>query len=510
MSLTAAFSFTGGLSWAQIAFSVAGVILLWNIISSVVAWYKLRHIPGPFFASFTYLWSFWAAYSGRSNFIMAEGQKKYGSVMRVAPDAITIFDPETLLRINSARSPYVKSPWYDGVRFDYRGFNVISLINRDEHYKRKAKLLPAFAGKNVAALEAKVDEWFAVLISTIRARIAKGEEMMEIGLLIQYFQVDMISELSMGKSWGDLKDNKDHFGYLKMNDYVVPAVQNLGYLPAARALYSSQWFMKIFGPKTTDTSGLGLFLGVLQDEVQRRFSENAEKPKESRDLLDSWMKQGVTADECQFDLALLVPAGTETSVMMVRGTLLLLMSSPRVYRTLKQEIRDGIATGRISNPITHDEAKSLEYTQAVVREGLRVMVPINFGFAKRVPESGDTICGKFIPGGTDVYPNYHALMRCKEVFGEDADIFRPERFLDSGSDVAYMSKVVDLAFGGGRWLCLGKLVALLEMNKIFVELFRNFDFQIATPEEPWKRLAYSTYIVHDFWARVTEDTTMAQ
>ncbi len=81
MSLTAAFSFTGGLSWAQIAFSVAGVILLWNIISSVVAWYKLRHIPGPFFASFTYLWSFWAAYSGRSNFIMAEGQKKYGSVM---------------------------------------------------------------------------------------------------------------------------------------------------------------------------------------------------------------------------------------------------------------------------------------------------------------------------------------------------------------------------------------------------------------------------------------------
>ncbi|KAI0426829.1 cytochrome P450 [Xylaria sp. FL1042] len=546
MSLLAASRVLEKLSWSQAALSVGGVVFLWYTVSSIAAWYRLRHIPGPFFASFSHIWSFLIARSGRSHLIIAANHKKYGRVLvcidisltwslsllvsrgqassmmlkqealadicpyikRIAPDAITIFDPETLLRINSARSPYTRSNWYHSARIDYRGDSVISELDLDRHGKRKAKLAPAFTGKNVAVLEAKVDKWLASLVDAIRTRIAKGEETMEIGKLIQYFQVDMISELSMGRPWGDLKEDKDHFGYLRMSDLMVPFVQTVGFIPAFRAIYSSQRFMKVFGPKTTDTGGLGLFMGLLQDEVESRFSEDAERPKENRDLLDDWIKHGLPPDECQRDLSLLLPAGTETSVMMMRGTLLLLMSSPRVYWKLKQEIKDGVATGRISSPVTNEEARSLEYTQAVVQEGFRMMVPINFGFPKRVPDSGDTICGKFIPGGTDVFPNYHCLMRCQEVFGEDADSFRPERWLDGGPNLAYMSKVVDFAFGGGRFTCLGKPVAIIEMNKVFIELFRRFDFQTAKPEKPWVRKAYASWVVHDFWARVTEDKTI--
>ncbi|KAI0802142.1 cytochrome P450 [Xylaria sp. FL0064] len=508
MTLLAVSRVFEGLSWSQITCSVAGVVFLWYTVTSAVVWYRLRLIPGPFLASFSHVWSFWVACTGRSDVIIAETQKKYGPVLRIAPDAITISDPETLLRINSARSLYTRADWYHSARLDYRGDSIISELDVDKHGKRKAKLAPAFTGKNVAVLEAKLDKWLVSLMDAIRARIAKGEATMEIGKLIQYFQVDLISELSMGKPWGDLKEDKDHFGYLVTSAFLVPFVQTVGFLPVLRAIYASPQFMKIFGPKPTDTSGIGLMMRVLQDEVESRFNESVERPKQSRDILDDWMTHGLAADECQFDLSLLLPAGTETSVMMMRGTLLLLMSSPKVYWKLKQEIKDGIATGRISSPATNEEARSLEYMQAVVQEGLRLMVPINFGFAKRVPESGDTICGKYIPGGTDVYPNYRCLMRRQDVFGEDADLFRPERWLGGGPNVAYMSKVVDLAFGGGRFTCLGKPLATIEMNKIFIELFRNFDFQTATPEKPWVRKAYGSFIVHEFWARVTEDETM--
>lgn len=75
------------------------------------------------------------------------------------------------------------------------------------------------------------------------------------------------------------------------------------------------------------------------------------------------MKHGLPEIECQLDLSLLVPAGSETSAMMIRGTLLHLMSSPVIYQKLKQEIRDEIAAGRISNPVTNEEAKSLEYSE---------------------------------------------------------------------------------------------------------------------------------------------------
>jgi cytochrome P450 len=146
------------------------------------------------------------------------------------------------------------------------------------------------------------------------------------------------------------------------------------------------------------------------------------------------------------------------------------MSSPVVYGKVKQEIRNGIAAGRISDPITNEEAKKLEYIQALIREGLRLMPPIASGFPKRVPAAGDTICGQFIPGGTDVYPNLYCLMHNKDVFGDDAEVFRPERFLGKGPDVARMVKTVDFSFGSGRYMCLGKVLAQIELNKIFVEV----------------------------------------
>lgn len=97
--------------------------------------------------------------------------------------------------------------------------------------------------------------------------------------------------------------------------------------------------------------------------------------------------------------------------------------------------------------------------------------PAITGFSKRVPPEGDTICGKLVPGGTDIFVNVCAMLRNKEVFGEDADTFRPERFLEgSEAERAQLIKQVDLVFGHGRWMCPGKTLAWIELNKIFVEV----------------------------------------
>lgn len=58
-----------------------------------------------------------------------------------------------------------------------------------------------------------------------------------------------------------------------------------------------------------------------------------------------------------------------------------------------------------------------------------------------------------------------------EVFGADAEVFRPERFLEcDDKQKTYMLRTIDLIFGHGRWLCLGKPLAVMELNKIFVEV----------------------------------------
>ena len=92
-------------------------------------------------------------------------------------------------------------------------------------------------------------------------------------------------------------------------------------------------------------------------------------------------------------------------------------------------------------------------------------------YPKSVPPEGDVIHGKFIPGGTAIGMNTGALVRSTALFGADADIFRPERFLEADEVArAEMERNVELVFGYGRWMCAGKPVAFMELNKIFFKV----------------------------------------
>jgi cytochrome P450 len=77
-----------------------------------------------------------------------------------------------------------------------------------------------------------------------------------------------------------------------------------------------------------------------------------------------WLKHGLTPAEAELDLSLQVPAGTETSISTIRAIMMYLMTAPNIYQRLKQEIADGIQQGRISSPITSEEARNFSYLQA--------------------------------------------------------------------------------------------------------------------------------------------------
>lgn len=91
---------------------------------------------------------------------------------------------------------------------------------------------------------------------------------------------------------------------------------------------------------------------------------------------------------------------------------------------------------------------------------------------KVVPTGGDTFFGNYVPAGTAICFNTAALLHSKEVFGDDSDIFRPERFteLKGERERRDMERNVELAFGSGQWQCVGKRLAFMELNKIVFEV----------------------------------------
>lgn len=92
-------------------------------------------------------------------------------------------------------------------------------------------------------------------------------------------------------------------------------------------------------------------------------------------------------------------------------------------------------------------------------------------FPKVVPEGGENILGYKIPAGTAIGVNMSAMLRSKELFGADADMFRPERFMDlDETSRKQMERDAELAFGNGQWMCVGKTIAFMEINKSVFEV----------------------------------------
>lgn len=104
-----------------------------------------------------------------------------------------------------------------------------------------------------------------------------------------------------------------------------------------------------------------------------------------------------------------------------------------------------------------------------------------------VPPSGATICGEYFPPGVTVGCNPYIVHRDRGVFGEDADVFRPERWLEE-KRAKEMDKSI-ITFGGGNRTCVGKNISLMEMQKLVPQLvpqlMRYFEFSLGDKDAEW-------------------------
>lgn len=109
--------------------------------------------------------------------------------------------------------------------------------------------------------------------------------------------------------------------------------------------------------------------------------------------------------------------------------------------------------------------------------------------------------GHFLPARTEIGISMWCLSRNKSVYGEDAAVFRPERWLESEERAKYFDKV-DTVFGAGHNTCIGKNIALIEVWKTVVEIIRNFEISVTDPAKPWKSHNALMFLQSEFYATI--------
>ncbi|OHE92093.1 benzoate 4-monooxygenase cytochrome P450 [Colletotrichum orchidophilum] len=491
------FQSAAALRWGSLAQGFGLVLVVYLLTTTVKSWTRLSHIPGPFLSSLSY----WSMFRIRTRGSRAYTEyvnlsTKYGDLVRIGPNDLITSDVQLIRRMSAAKSTYGRSSWYKATRLDPYHDMMGSVLDKSVHHSLRTKLQPGYLGKDIPGLETSIDSGIADLVSLIQrsyaikfasstpeqSGIAEPPErtLVDFGRLAHYYAMDARSRMSFGQPLGLLRNDTDVFGLVAISNLAIDVLQFFTDIPPLQWIGTSDLTLRLFGPKPTDKSGFGKIMGLAKEHVAARFGPNAiDEP----DLLGSFIRRGLDQRSAQSEIMFPMVAGSDTAGKAIKWTLHYILANQSVYKSLAREVENAIIDGMISDPISYEEAQRLPYLQAVIYESLRVRPPFSGLVMKQVGPDGDIYNGIMLPAGTRIGHDITSVTHNKCLFGQDADLFRPERWLEAEPDtVKSWKKQTELVFGVGRWQCTGKSVAFLELNKIFVQLIRNFEFQPSNAE----------------------------
>lgn len=179
-------------------------------------------------------------------------------------------------------------------------------------------------------------------------------------------------------------------------------------------------------------------------------------------------------------------AGHETTSVTVTWMLHVFSIYPEVQRKVRQEMLEHIGRPTETNrsPLIYDTLNGLPYLSACVKELLRFIPPVPT--TSRVAAEDDTVLGYDIPKGTQVFFSPAALHKLKSVYGEDAEEFKPERWMDPTTLTEEQRRSTKFVTSDMSWAyapfltgprnCIGSKFATIETKIILYYLLINLEY----------------------------------
>ena len=146
--------------------------------------------------------------------------------------------------------------------------------------------------------------------------------------------------------------------------------------------------------------------------------------------------------------------------------------NPDVQKRLQDELHNA-EKGMIPSKeaiLSYDQALQLPYLSACIRESLRYTPSIAQIPRESPPGTGLKLLGEYVPPGTSVSTSAWMVGRDPTLYGEDADIYRPSRWLEAAPDQLKQRDKLDFTFGYGARKCLGRHVASIQLWKAVAEV----------------------------------------
>ncbi|KAI3616472.1 cytochrome p450 [Moniliophthora roreri] len=206
-------------------------------------------------------------------------------------------------------------------------------------------------------------------------------------------------------------------------------------------------------------SPLKFYLSIKELVVQKQESESSF----CKMLIETHDQHGLDDLESAWLAAILYVGGYETTLVTIEWLIVAMLAFPDVQQKVQAEIDAVIGQARIP---TLADMENLPYMRAVVKEVRTSYVGVlRFQWADFMLRlrQDDIYEGYHIPKGSWIIPSVLAMNHDPATYGQDPDVFRPERFLnEDGTHKESPSDTKDeghYSFGFGRRICPGRHLA---------------------------------------------------
>ncbi|KAI9164046.1 Cytochrome P450 monooxygenase lcsI [Paramyrothecium foliicola] len=416
--------------------------------------------------------------------------RRYGPVLRIAPNEVTFAQPEAwkdIFQYRPGHAEFLKDAiWWRGP--PGKPDSLLSAIHPEEHARIRKALAPAFTTRALRSQEVIVHRYVNLLVerlSEITDSSANHEAEVDILPWLNFTTFDVFGDLGFGESFDCLEQSKYHpwiallFNSVKAASFIsaaryYPVIEKLLFkmIPASLRKMADDHYRQIV------------------DKVDRRLNWEVQRSDIMSPVIDGMHKSGgLSKDEINATFSPLTTAGSETTATALAGTLNYLVQNPDKLGKLAEEVRQKFQN---RSGITLDAVQDLPYLNAVLNEGLRLCPPVPWMLPRIVPQDGDTVCGIWLPGGTPVSIQAYSLNRDPAYF-HLPERFLPERWLPDRTDpesIFRNDRCDDLhPFSAGSRSCIGRHLAWAEMRLIMAKLIWTFDFKsIESKTLKWESL----------------------
>ncbi|XP_002963760.2 cytokinin hydroxylase [Selaginella moellendorffii] len=492
--------------WGSLALALAICVFLERICRSGLKWWHMRKLeaalrgqglkgPPPIFLAGNVVEILFRREAARNKGMdgishdivahvspdVAAWSKLYGKpylIRWLSEPRVVVFDPDSIREILSKQfDKFEKSEQQLEFVLDFIGAGLVGL-NGNKWSHHRSVLSPAFHTQRLKAMLSSMTNCTEKLVEKWSRRVghAKGlETEVEVQQDLKRLAADVISHTSFGSNYE--KGERVFQGLTLLGVLLVRCFHN-SWLPFFRYLPTKLNFQIWKLRREID----GTLLSLIRERriAAAKLGERSSHPYGS-DLLGLILEEGETGgksvkfpeqaivDECKtFYLA-----GHETSSSLLAWALLLLATHPDWQEKARAEVQQHFPNG-----VDDGETLSkLKVVGMIILETLRLYPAA--GEMNRA-SSHDTVLsnGIKLPRGTGITIPILSLQHDPELWGPDANEFRPERFAN-GTTKACKHPNAFLGFSFGPRVCIGQGLAVMEAKVVLAMLLQNFSFRLS-------------------------------